>query len=84
MTRPEQTAWTSLLDRVEARLHLLETLAANPPAVWQEPGPDPTLECIPMVAPTGFERARLSIVLPAHRAAQERLQQALAGAHPAA
>lgn len=75
MSRPAQTAWTPLLDRVEARLHRLETLAANSAAPgWTDRGPDPTLEPIPMVAPTGFERARLSIILPAHRDAEARLQ----------
>jgi hypothetical protein len=63
----------------------METLAANPSSEgWVDPGPDPTLECIPMVAPTGFERVRLSIVVPAHRDAQARLSMALAGAHRAA
>ena len=81
----EQTAWTPLLDRVEARLHRLQALAADPSGEpWSDPGPDPTLEDIPMMAPNGLERARLSIILPAHSAARAQRQEALAGAHPAA
>lgn len=67
--RPRTTEWTALLDRMEARLRRLE-LATARRDLTVEPGPDPTLEPIPMVAPTGFERARLATVLPAHRYAE--------------
>jgi hypothetical protein len=64
--RGRTTEWTMLLDRMEARLRRLEA-ALETPGTALEPGPDPSLESIPMVAPTGFERARLAVVLPAHR-----------------
>lgn len=66
------TEWTDLIDRIEARLHKLEAAAANPDA-RVDPGPDPTLENIPMVPPSAFERLRLAAVIPAHRQATENL-----------
>lgn len=69
--RDRTTEWTLLLDRIEARLRRLETAIAAP-GISVEPGPDPSLEPIPMVAPTAFERARLAVVLPAHRYAAAR------------
>lgn len=74
MTRLAVTGWTDLLDRVEARLRRLDAAATAPRGIAViDPGPDPTLEPVPMVAPTAFERVRLAAVLDAHRVAEAKL-----------